>query len=141
MSEASVCLNHPNTPATHRCAVCRKPLCDTCAILDHGAAYCSQQCRADAIRTSAMVNQALDAKRRTSRRACIRSLVVLIILAALAAAAYWYYKQNAETVNRQFEQIQKEAQQQLQQGKHAIEEHTVNRKSNYKKQIESIAND
>ena len=87
MSEASVCLNHPNTPATHRCAVCRKPLCDTCAILDHGAAYCSQQCRADAIRTSAMVNQALDAKRRTSRRACIRSLVVLIILAALAAAA------------------------------------------------------
>ena len=88
-----------------------------------------------------MVNQALDAKRRTSRRACIRSLVVLIILAALAAAAYWYYKQNAETVNRQFEQIQKEAQQQLQQGKHTIEEHTVNRKSNYKKQIESIAND
>ena len=66
---------------------------------------------------------------------------ILIILAALAAAAYWYYKQNAETVNRQFEQIQKEAQQQLQQGKHAIEEHTVNRKSNYKKQIESIAND
>lgn len=141
MSEASVCLNHPNTPATHRCAVCRKPLCDACAILDHGAAYCSQQCRADAIRTSAMVNQALDAKRRTRRRTCVRSFLGLLILAALAAAAYWYYTQNAENVNRQFEQIQKEAQQQLQKGKNTIEEHTVNRKSNYKKQVESIAND
>ncbi|MBP5638030.1 MAG: B-box zinc finger protein, partial [Victivallales bacterium] len=89
-NEGSVCLNHPDVPASFRCAVCGKPICSECAIKEGGLTYCSQKCRADAIRTGAMVD-AVAAKKNSGKlkRAIIR-LIGLIILVAAVAGGYYY---------------------------------------------------
>ncbi len=40
-----VCLNHPHVQATHFCAACHKPLCDSCSLQINGEVFCSEECR------------------------------------------------------------------------------------------------
>ena len=140
--EGSVCLNHPDVPASFRCAVCGKPICSECAIKDGGMTYCSQQCRADAIRTGAMVD-AVTAKKNAgkARRAIIR-LIWLVILVAVAVAAYCFRDEIKSFWNKnasnQVENIVNQAEKAVKDAKKTVEDSTVNRQSKYKKDRENL---
>jgi len=125
--EGSVCLNHPDVPASFRCAVCGKPICSECAIKDGGMTYCSQECRADAIRTGAMVDAVVAKKNSGKVRRAIARLIWLIVLIAVAAGAYCFRNEIISKVKSVFKQ-----------GKKVVEDNTVNRESKYKKEREKM---
>ena len=136
--EGSVCLNHPDVPASFRCAVCGKPICSECAIKDGGMTYCSQECRADAIRTGAMVD-AVNAKKNAgkARRAIIR-LIWLIILVAAAVGGYYYYTQHKSEIDSKVKNAANQAENAVKDAKKTVEDNTVNRQSKYKKDRENL---
>lgn len=134
----SVCLNHPDVPASFRCAVCGKPICSDCAIKDGGMTYCSQQCRADAIRTGAMVSNVNAHKNTGNTKRLIIKLVWLIIIVALAAGGYYYYTQHKGEIDSKIQQGKQQFEQGVKDTKKTIEDNTVNRKSKYKKDRERM---
>lgn len=88
----SVCLNHPNTPAVKRCAVCSKPLCEECVQMHDGVPYCSDLCYENAKRTGMMVDDVQARKKSANMKAFIRKIIYLVIVVALALGGYCYYK-------------------------------------------------
>lgn len=137
-NEGSVCLNHPDVPASFRCAVCGKPICSECAIKEGGLTYCSQKCRADAIRTGAMVD-AVAAKKNSGKlkRAIIR-LIGLIILVAAVAGGYYYYTHHKGEIDSKMKNAANQVQNAAKDVKKTVEDNTVNRESKYKKDRENL---
>lgn len=136
--DGSVCLNHPNVPATCRCSVCRKPICDECAIRENGAVYCSQNCRADAIRTGAKVNTMNEHKAAGDAKRATAKLIWWIIILAIIGAGVWYYMTHKEQVNGWFNQAKATVEQKAGEMKQTIKDNTVDRGSTYKRNVEAI---
>ena len=87
----SVCLNHPERPASTRCTVCFKPICGECAVTDEGGTFCSPECVAGFDRTQGSVAAWREQGARARARRRRARLVKLLILIALGVAAYLYF--------------------------------------------------
>jgi hypothetical protein len=87
----SVCLNHPERPASVRCSVCFKPVCEECAIRSEGSTFCSQACLANLERTQGGVAAWREQGARERARRRRRRLIKLIILVVVGVAAYVYF--------------------------------------------------
>lgn len=97
----SVCLNHPDTPATARCASCSKPVCARCIVQKNGKNYCSQKCADLAEQGAARVDSVLDNKQKVERKGRTRNIVIaIIVLAAVAGGICWYmhYREESKTL-------------------------------------------
>jgi len=95
----SVCLNHPDRPATERCTVCFKPICGECAVRSGQAAFCSQTCSGNYERTRGTIGAWHDQRQRELSRRRRRMIVRLVILLILAIAAYLYFSRNPDTLD------------------------------------------
>ena len=95
----SVCLNHPDTAAVTRCAVCGKPICSQCIVSKNGSNFCSEACASKASGAKDRVNDIQDTKKKTDKKSSVRTLIVIFFLIAAAAAGYFYYTQNKEQVD------------------------------------------
>ena len=136
----SVCLNHPNTPAVKRCAVCSKPLCAECVQMHDGVPYCSKLCWENAKRTGLLVNDVQKRKKSAEGKAFIRKIIYLIIIAALAYGGYYLYTRNKSTVDAQLQKAKNVGEQQLQKGKKSIEK-SLPGDSKYKRDREKMVNE
>ena len=87
----SVCLNHPERPAVHRCTVCFKPVCAECTIQTDDGVFCSRECLSNYDRTKGSVDAWQQQRQREQARRRRSRIIKLIILIALAAAAYYYF--------------------------------------------------
>ena len=88
----SVCLNHPDRPASTRCTVCFKPVCSECAIMAaEGSVFCSQECLGKYDRTRDSVESWHEVRTRERARRRRRTLIKAIILIGLGVAAYLYF--------------------------------------------------
>ena len=96
----SVCLNHPDTPATTRCTTCGRPVCGKCVVRRDGADYCSESCAASAQSSAGRVGSVMARKKKSENGKRIRTIIILILLIAAAAAGYSYYKKNKSKVDR-----------------------------------------
>jgi hypothetical protein len=96
----SVCLNHPDRPATARCTVCFKPVCEECLIRDGAAGFCSQVCADNYGRTKGTVDAWHGQRQRDVARRRRRTLVRLIVLLIIAIAAYLYFTRNPGKLDR-----------------------------------------
>lgn len=99
-SSISVCLNHPDTPAAARCAVCGKPVCARCLVTRNGVRYCSERCASLAESRKDDVGMVMESKKKVDSARRIRSIVVLIVLIAAVAAGYCFYRNNRKDINR-----------------------------------------
>ena len=104
------CLNHPDTPATARCATCGKHVCDQCTVIKNGVSYCSEACAAAAEASTGRVDSAIESGRINAARARRRSIIILIIIAAVAAGAWYYYSNNKDKVNAAVQKAGKKVQ-------------------------------
>ena len=102
MSEKSisVCLNHPETPAVARCAVCGKPVCGKCLVTRNGVQYCSDRCAAMAESRKADVGMVMESRKKVDSARRIRSIVILVVLIAAVAAGYCFYRNNRKEIDR-----------------------------------------
>ena len=92
----SVCLNHPDQPASSRCTTCFKPVCGECITRAHGEDFCSEQCASNYGATRDTIEefqQQTDRRRAAKRR---RRLIMLIILGVAAYFAYRYIRENPD---------------------------------------------
>ena len=105
----SVCLNHPDVPATGRCSVCRKPICDACTVMSRGQRFCSYECMADAQRTGAKVEAIEQGKARGDRRIQMRRAGAVIVLVILAAAGWYLYANHKDKVAEEMKELQRKA--------------------------------
>lgn len=96
----SVCLNHPDTPATTRCTTCGRPVCSKCVVRKNGADYCSESCAASAESSAGRVSSVMASKKKSESGKRIRTIIILILVIILAAAGYSYYKKNKSKVDR-----------------------------------------
>ncbi len=84
--EGIVCLNHPSTPATARCATCGKPICDACAKTEDGLICCSDLCLANALASQTKAEQFVASRskgeslRRTAGLVRLAIIIVLVVL-------------------------------------------------------------
>ena len=136
----SVCLNHPNTPAVKRCAVCSKPLCAECVQMHDGVPFCSDLCWDNAKRTGMLVKDVEERKKSTAVKVFIRKVIYLIIIAALAYGGYYYYTHNKSKVDAQLKKAKSATEQQLEKGKKSIEKGLPG-DSKYKKDREKMVNE
>ena len=136
----SVCLNHPNTPAVKRCAVCSKPLCADCVQMHDGVPYCSDLCWDNAKRTGLLVKDVEARKKSTAVKVFIRKVIYLIIIAALAYGGYYYYTHNKSKVDAQLKKAKSTTEQKLQEGKKSIEKGLPG-DSKYKRDREKMVNE
>ena len=136
----SVCLNHPNTPAVKRCAVCSKPLCAECVQMHDGVPYCSDLCWDNAKRTGLLVKDVEERKKSTAVKVFIRKVIYLIIIVALAYGGYYYYTHNKSKVDAQLKKAKNATEQQLEKGKKSIEKGLPG-DSKYKKDREKMVNE
>ena len=107
--QGSVCLNHPDVPATGRCSVCRKPICDECTVMYEGQKFCSQECKASAMRTGNLVQRMEEGKARAEQRSMIRTLIWLVILVVLASAGWYYYSNHGAEMEQQLQNVKEKA--------------------------------
>ncbi len=136
----SVCLNHPNTPAVKRCAVCSKPLCADCVQMHDGVPYCSDLCWDNAKRTGLLVKDVEARKKSTNVKVFIRNVIYLIIIAALVYGGYYYYTHNKGKVDAKLKQAKNATEQQLEKGKKSIEKGLPG-DSKYKRDREKMVNE
>ena len=68
----SVCLNHPDSQATARCATCGKPVCQICVVQRNHTTYL--QCAIASTFAHAHTEQRDIRRRRNHRRATIEQL-------------------------------------------------------------------
>ena len=90
----SVCLNHPERPASSRCAVCFKPVCEECARQADGGPFCSEECLESHSRTQGSVGAWHEQTARERARQRRARLIKLAILIAVGVAAYLYFTRN-----------------------------------------------
>ncbi len=136
----SVCLNHPNTPAVKRCAVCSKPLCASCVQMHDGVPYCSDLCWENAKRTGLLVQDVQKRKKSANTKAFIRKIIYLVIIAALICGGYYLYTRNKSTIDAQLQKGKNNVEQQLQKGKKSIEK-SLPGDSKYKRDRERMVNE
>jgi len=136
----SVCLNHPNTPAVKRCAVCSKPLCAECVKMHDGVAYCSDMCWDNAKRTGLMVDDVEKRKKAANAKALVRKIIVFLVIVALAVGGYCYYTKNKSTVDAKIKKAKNATEQQLEKGKKSIEQ-GIPSSSKYKREKEKMVNE
>lgn len=136
--DGSVCLNHPDTPASFRCAVCGKPICSECAVKADGLTFCSRSCQADAQRTGAAVASTLESKNRAAKKSRVRTTVLLLIFLFIAVAVYWFYVNNKAKIDATVQQGIQQGEQIMKETQKSIEDNTVNRESQYKKDRENM---
>ncbi|MBR4673929.1 MAG: hypothetical protein IKP00_05625 [Victivallales bacterium] len=136
----SVCLNHPNTPAVKRCAVCSKPLCADCVQMHDGVPYCSDLCWDNAKRTGLLVKNVEANKKSVAVKVFIRKVIYLIIIAALVYGGYYYYTHNKSKVDAQLKKAKSTTEQKLQEGKKSIEKGLPG-DSKYKRDREKMVNE
>ena len=117
----SYCLNHPDTPATARCATCGKHVCEKCTVIKNGVSYCSEACAAAAAASTGRVDSAIEAGRKNAARARLRSIIILIIIAAAAAGAWYYYNNNKDKVDAAVQKAGKNVQKGLDSSKSTIQ--------------------
>ncbi len=86
----SVCLNHPDRPATARCTVCFKPVCAECLIRNDDGGFCSETCAANYARTRGSLDAWHEQRRREAAVRRRRMLVRLAVLVCAALAVYLY---------------------------------------------------
>ncbi len=115
------CLNHPDTPATTRCATCGKHVCDQCTVIQNGISYCSEACAAAAEASTGRVDSAMAAGRKNAARARMRSIIILIIIAAAAAGAWYYYSNNKDKVDSAVQNAGKKVQKGLNTSKKTLQ--------------------
>ena len=132
----SVCLNHPNTPAVKRCAVCSKPLCAECVQMHDGVPYCSDLCWDNAKRTGMLVKDVEERKKSTAVKVLIRKIVYLFIIAALAYAG-WHYRYD---IKKWFKKAESGAKEQLEKGKQGIQK-GIPGSSKYKRDRERMVDE
>lgn len=96
----SVCLNHPERPASTRCTVCFKPVCAECARQDGGGIFCSQECQESFARTQGSVGAWHEQTNRERARRRRARLIKLVILIALGVAAYLYLTRNPDRLDQ-----------------------------------------
>ena len=136
----SVCLNHPNTPAVKRCAVCSKPLCAKCIQMHDGVPYCSDLCWENAKRTGLLVNDVQKRKKSADAKAFVRKIVYLIIIVALVLGGYFFYTRNKSKIDSQLKKVKNVGEQQLEKGKKSIEK-SLPGDSKYKRDRERMVNE
>jgi len=96
----SVCLNHPDRPASTRCDVCFKPICGQCAVETHDGTFCSQACLANFGDTQGGVTQWHAQQGRMNARRWRRRMILLIVLCGLGWAAYRYFTRNPDKLDQ-----------------------------------------
>ena len=136
----SVCLNHPNTPAVKRCAVCSKPLCAECVQMHDGVPYCSDLCWDNAKRTGLLVKDVEAHKKSANFKAFVRRIIYLIIIAALAYGGYYLFTHKKSELDTMWEKGKNATEQQLEKGKKSIEK-GIPGSSKYKKDREKMVNE
>lgn len=97
--EGVVCLNHPDTPATARCATCAKPVCGQCAVPGGDQVFCSGVCRQNGLDSAVVVNDIMQIKKRGDFRRRVLLLLKLIILAGLVYAGWVYYNRHRDEID------------------------------------------
>jgi hypothetical protein len=102
----SVCLNHPDSPATTRCTTCFKPICADCVVRAEGEDFCSEVCKAnyEGSRDSLERFQEITRRRRAARRR--RQLVMLIVLGGVAYFGYRYFSSNPGILQQWKQRVQ-----------------------------------
>ena len=133
----SVCLNHPDTPAVARCAVCRKPICADCVKESGGVKYCSKDCYDKAIRTGAMAENVLENKKKVVKSRNYKNAIVFVIVVALAAGGFFYYRQHKAKIDRKIKNAKYEMEQKVQEGKRAVDKNLI-KESKYKRTREML---
>ena len=136
----SVCLNHPNTPAVKRCAVCSKPLCAECVQMHDGVPYCSDLCWENAKRTGMMVEDVEARKKAANAKAFVRKIVYLVIIATLAYGGYYLWTHHKGEITSGAKKAMNATEQQLEKGKKSIEQ-GIPGNSKYKKDREKMVNE
>lgn len=100
-----VCLNHPDTPATARCAACGKCICDECIVSRNGFSYCSERCAENAAASQSRVDCALEGKKRADAKGKVRALIVLAVIVLVVVGIYIIYQKNQEANSGFFKQV------------------------------------
>jgi hypothetical protein len=100
-----VCLTHPDTPATARCATCAKPVCDQCAVAAGELLFCSAQCRQNGLDSAAVVSNIMDIKKRGVMRRRLLTLIKFIILAGLVYGGWVFYKRNPDSIDSKVKEL------------------------------------
>ena len=134
----SVCLNHPDTPATARCATCGKPVCSQCVIHRNGLDYCSESCADSADSSVGRVDSALNSKRKTDAQARRRNAILFFLLILAAAAGYYFYTRNRDKVNSFIHQSGQKVQKKVDTTKNVIQK-GIPSDSKYKRDREGMA--
>ena len=134
----SYCLNHPDTPATARCATCGKHVCEQCTVIKNGVSYCSDACAAAAEASTGRVDSAVEAGRRNAAKARLRTIVILIIIIAAAAGGWYYYTNNKDKVDSAVKEAGKNVQKGLDTSKKTIQK-GVPGDAKYKRDRENLA--
>ena len=134
---ASVCLNHPDTPAAARCAVCGKPVCRKCIVNRNGVQYCSAQCASMAESRKDDVGMVMTSKKKVDVARKIRAIVVLIVLVAAVVAGYLLYQRNRKDINRIIRQTEKQVSSSARGAKSSIQ-NGIPKSSSYKRNRENL---
>ncbi len=134
---ASVCLNHPDTQAVARCAVCGKPVCRKCIVNRNGVEYCSAQCASMAESRKDDVGMVMKSKKKSDIARKIRTVVVLVVLAAAVVAGYLLYQRNRKDINRIIHQTGKQVSSSAQGAKNSIQK-GIPTSSSYKRNRENL---
>ena len=95
----SVCLHHPDRPATTRCDVCFKPICAECAMHTGEGTFCSQDCIDKFSGIEENVGQWYAQESRRKSRRFRRRVMGLVILLVAAWALYRYFNRNPDKLN------------------------------------------
>ena len=132
-----VCLNHPDTPATTRCAACGKAICDECTVTRNANSYCSTVCADNAARSQIRVDTALDGKKRADSKARGRLIIGAIVILAILIGLYCFHIQNRSENKSFLKQLGKELNSTLHSSKNAIQK-SVPANSTYKKNREGL---
>ena len=94
---SSVCINHTDRVAAHRCSCCHKPICADCVVKSGGNVFCSEKCIEGAARFHANYRPERGPGFFGSIKNMIVSLIVLAILlgGGVLVAAYVFKVQIA----------------------------------------------
>lgn len=105
------CFYHEDRDAVARCAVCGKGICEECAIMSGGMAFCSDECKSKAASSCERSDDVIARKAKSDSAALVRKLIYIFVLILAIAAAYFFYGQNKKTidskVNKSVKQIKK----------------------------------
>ena len=95
-----VCINHPDREADTKCIACFKPICNDCIVSYGGQDYCSENCRDQALKTTANISDFQAKERLSAKKRAIKKMIIFIILAAIVGAAVYYIMNDKESMKK-----------------------------------------